>query len=198
MATEIGTYRIEPQRITTEVGSDCNYNPTEVNVLSTSPKAKITYISDAFTDKTAVRIDFISYGLSNYLYKIDDNDFQGSNEFTDIETGIHTITIRDPNGFCPDFSLTFTALSYPKYFSPNADGVNDFWNIQDLKDDPSALVQVYNRYGSIIATFKTSEQGWNGYQHGKLSPENSYWFKVSFTFKQQSTDFKSYFLLKRN
>ena len=198
MATEIGTYRIEPQRITTEVGSDCNYNPTEVNVLSTSPKARITYISDAFTDKTAVRIDFISYGLSNYLYKIDDNDFQGSNEFTDIETGIHTITIRDPNGFCPDFSLTFTALSYPKYFSPNADGVNDFWNIQDLKDDPSALVQVYNRYGSIIATFKTSEQGWNGYQHGKLSPENSYWFKVSFTFKQQSTDFKSYFLLKRN
>jgi gliding motility-associated-like protein len=198
MATEIGTYRIEPQRITPEVGSDCNYNPTEVNVLSTSPKAKITYISDAFTDKTSVRVDFISYGLSNYMYKIDDNDFQGSNEFTAIETGIHTITIRDTNGFCPDFSLTFTALSYPKYFSPNADGVNDFWNIKDLKDDPNALVKVYNRYGILIAAFKASEQGWNGYQQGKLSPENSYWFKVNFTFKKQPTDFKSYFLLKRN
>lgn len=194
-ASEIGKYTVEPIRIVPEVGNDCNYNPTEVNVVPSSPKAKITFLSEAFTDKTAIRVDFVNYGLGNYIYKLDDGEFQDSNEFTDIETGIHVITIRDNSGYCPDFHLKFTALSYPKHFSPAR---GDFWNITDLKDDPNAVVSVYNRYGALITAFKTSEQGWNGYQNGKLSPENSYWFKVNFTFKDQPTDFKSYFALKRN
>lgn len=194
-ASKIGKYTIEPIRIVPEVGSDCNYNPTEVNVIPSSPKAKITFLSEAFTDKTAIRVDFVSYGLGNYTYKLDDGEFQGSNEFTDIETGIHVVTIRDNNGYCPEFNLQFTALSYPKNFSPAR---GDVWNIEDLKDDPNAIVRVYNRYGALITTFKTSEQGWNGFQNGKLSPENSYWFKVDFMFKDQPTDFKSYFALERN
>lgn len=194
-ATEIGTYTIEPQRIVPEFGNDCNYNSTEINVIPSSPKAKITFLSDAFTDKTAISVDFINYGLGNYIYKLDDGEFQGGNEFTNIETGIHTITIRDNNGYCPDFDLKFTAITHPKYFSPTK---GDIWNITDLKDDPTAIVKVYNRYGALITVFKTSEQGWDGYQNGKISAENSYWFKVDFMFKGEPTYFKSYFALKRN
>lgn len=198
IAKEIGTYKIEPQRIVPETGSDCNYNTTEVNVIASSPKAKITYVSDAFTDETTVRVDFLNYGLGEYIYKIDDGEFQSSNEFTVPETGIYIITIRDTKGYCSDFTLKFTALSYPKFFSPNGDGRNDFWNIEDLKDNPNAIITVYNRYGTIITAFKANEQGWDGFQNGKLSPENSYWFKVNFIFKDQPAEFASYFSLKRN
>lgn len=197
-ANEIGKYIIVPQRIVPEIGNDCNYNPTEVNVIPSSPKAKITYLTEAFTDKTAVRVDFVNYGLGNYEYKIDDSEFQSSNEFTDIETGVHIITIRDLNGYCPDFYLKFTALSFPKHFTPNGDGNNDVWNIEDLKDDPTAVIQVFNRYGALITAFKASENGWNGFQNGKLVASNSYWFKVNFTYKDKPADFKSYFALERN
>lgn len=197
-ATKSGNYRVEPIRLVPEVGNDCNYNPTEFKVIPSSPKPKITYITDAFSDKTMVRVDFINFGLGNYIYKLGDGEFQISNEFAAIETGIHTITIRDTKGYCPDFKIKFTALTYPKYFSPNGDTTNEFWNIKDLAEYPEAVIQVFNRYGNLITAFKPTDQGWNGFQNGKEATPNSYWFKVNFTFKKEATSFHSYFALKRN
>ena len=199
IAKSKGTYQIEPIRIVPENGNDCNYNPTEVSVISSAPKAKITYLTDGFSDKTSVRVDFINYGLGNYIFQLDNNDFQTGDTFTDLETGIYTITIRDTKNICPDVKLKFTALTYPKFFSPNNDGINDYWNITDLKNNPEAIIKVYDRYGSLITYFKASEEGWNGFhKNGKSSLPNSYWFKVDFIFDEEPTSYQAYFSLERN
>lgn len=198
-ATKAGTYKIEPIRLVPENGNDCNYKLTEVKVFSSAPKAKITYLSDDFSDKTTVRVDFINYGLGNYEFQLNDGDFQTDGTFTNLKTGIYTITIRDTKNICPDMQIKFTALSYPKFFTPNNDGINDYWNIKDLENNPEAVIHVYDRFGLLVTQFKASEQGWNGfYKNGKNSLANSYWFKVNFLFKEELTDFHAYFSLERN
>jgi gliding motility-associated-like protein len=137
--------------------------------------------------------------LGDYEFQIGDGEFQTDNTFTGIETGIHTITIRDTKNICPDMKIKFTALSYPKFFTPNNDGIHDYWNIPDLKNNPEAVVFVFDRYDTLITQFKASEQGWNGvYQNGQNAIQNSYWFRVHFLFKEKPTHFQSYFSLKRN
>lgn len=199
MAASKGTYKIEPLRIVPEVDNDCNYNPTEVTVISSAPKAKITYLTEGFSDKTSVRVDFINYGLGNYIFQLENNGFTTDNTFTDLETGIYTITIRDTKNICPDVKLKFTALTYPKFFTPNNDGINDYWNITDLKNNPEAIIRVYDRYGLLITHFKATEQGWNGFhKNGKNALPNSYWFKVDFIFDEKPTNYQAYFSLERN
>ena len=198
-ASNSGTYKIEPLRLVPEVGNNCNYKPTEVKVISSAPKAKISYLSDGFSDKTSVSVAFLNYGLGNYEFQLDDGEFQISNTFTGLETGIYTITIRDTKNICSDIKIKFTALSYPKFFSPNNDGINDFWKIKDLENNQEAIILIYDRYGLLITQFKASEQGWNGlHKNGKNSLPNSYWFKVNFIFKEVPTSFKAYFSLERN
>ncbi|PQJ81661.1 hypothetical protein BTO16_03340 [Polaribacter glomeratus] len=198
-ATKAGTYKIEPIRLVAENGNDCNYKPTEIQVLSSSPKVKITYLSDDFSDKTSVRVDFINYGLGDYEFQLNDGGFQTDAIFTNLETGIYTITIRDTKNICPNIKIKFTALSYPKFFTPNNDGINDFWNIKDLKNNPEAIITIHDRYGLLITQFKASEQGWSGfYKNGKNSLPSSYWFKVNFIFKEELTNFQAYFSLERN
>ena len=195
-----GTYRIVPIRTVPEVGADCNFNPAEVNVIASSPKVKVTYLSSPFVDDNSVQVDFINQGLGDYIYQLEDGLFQSSNIFSALETGVYTITIRDTTGICPDFQITFTALDYPRNFSPNNDGVNDFWNIPDLKEDyPEALIRIYDRFGNQVSAFRAKEQGWNGQRpNGELALASSYWFKVEFIFQGEPTTFEAYFSLERN
>jgi len=195
-----GTYSLVPIRTVPEVGADCNYNPTTVNVIPSSPKPKITYVSSPFDDATTVQVDFINQGLGNYIYRLDRGSFQLDNTFSALETGIYTITVRDTKGYCPDTFVKFTALDYPRNFSPNNDGVNDFWNIPDLKEDyPEAIIRVYDRTGILVSSFKAKDQGWNGKRpNGESAIPNSYWFRVDFIFQGEPAKFESFFSLERN
>ncbi|GAL82633.1 hypothetical protein JCM19274_4086 [Algibacter lectus] len=46
----------------------------------------------------------------------------------------------------------FTTLTAPKHdvkygFSPDNDGINDFWNIEGIEMHPDNMVTIYNRWG---------------------------------------------------
>jgi gliding motility-associated-like protein len=197
-ASETGIYTVETIKLIPDVGNDCNYAPAEVEVRASSPKAEITFLTEPFDALTNIRVDFIDQGLGTYEYQLDNGSFQTSNIFLNIGFGEHIVTIRDTSNFCGNIQLPFTVISHPTFFTPNGDGINDTWNIPDLRNDPDAVIKIYDRFGRFIKQIKPSEVGWNGFSNnGSAAPSTSYWFKVEFMFEGTKKTYTSYFALER-
>jgi gliding motility-associated-like protein len=120
-------------------------------------------------------------------------DFQDSNTFYGLENGEYTVFIRDKNG-CGISSEDVYLLMYPKYFTPNGDGFNDYWRIKFSENEPNLLVTIFDRYGKLISQFYSYSNGWDGTYNGKLLPSTDYWFVVK---RENGTEHRGHFSLKR-
>ncbi len=132
-------------------------------------------------------------GLGNYEYSLDGIVYQDSNTFYDLETGEFTIYVRDKNE-CGEVSGEIYLLMYPKFFTPNGDGYNDFWQIKFSDNEPNMIVSIFDRQGKFIKQFGSSSQGWDGNYLGKQLPSTDYWFVVT---RENGKEFKGHFTLKR-
>jgi gliding motility-associated-like protein len=197
-AVEVGTYVVETIKLTVDVGANCNYNPTEVSVNSSAPQFEVNFLTGVFDDNSTIEIVILDSGLGYYEFSLDDGPFQEFNRFYNVPPGNHTITVRDRSGICGDFVYEFKGLDYPDFFTPNDDGINDTWNIPDLRNDANATIKIFNRLGRLVAEIRPSGVGWNGFNgSGKKEPSSDYWFLVEFTNNGIPTSFKGHFALLR-
>ncbi|RQO79695.1 hypothetical protein DBR40_01685 [Pedobacter sp. KBW01] len=65
----------------------------------------------------------------------------------------------------------------PNSFSPNGDGVNDYWQIKAIGN--TDLVQVFNRNGSIIFQSRGYAIPWDGTLAGKTIPVGTYFYLIT-------------------
>lgn len=69
-------------------------------------------------------------------------------------------------------------VNLSNFFSPNDDGVNDYWDYSELKDYSELEVSIYNRWGTKVFehTNINKEFKWDGKDFtGKTLPSNTYW-----------------------
>jgi gliding motility-associated-like protein len=85
-------------------------------------------------------------------------------------------------------------LSYPKFFTPNGDGVNETWRIKYAVKEPGMKVVIFDRYGKIITSFGANSEGWDGTYNGTRLPATDYWFVVT---RQDGREFKGHFSMLR-
>ena len=88
-------------------------------------------------------------------------------------------------------------MKYPKFFTPNGDGLNETWNIWDLANQPDDIINIYDRYGKFIKQINTGGQGWDGNYNGQPLPSTDYWFQVFYRSNTTQQEFKAHFTLKR-
>ncbi|RZK17690.1 MAG: T9SS type B sorting domain-containing protein [Pedobacter sp.] len=69
----------------------------------------------------------------------------------------------------------------PSSFSPNGDGINDYWLIKNLETHTDCTVQVFNRNGNKIFSSLGYLAPWNGTFNGKPVPIGTYFYKITFT-----------------
>lgn len=197
-ASAAGTYRVEFTKLTADVGGDCNYNPTEVVVIGSAPQFEIRFLTEVFAANSTIDIVTLDAGLGFYEFSLDGGSFQEFPRFYDITPGDHFVTVRDLSGLCGDFIIEFNALGYPLFFTPNEDGVNDTWNIPDLRNNTEATIKIFNRLGRPVAEIKPDGQGWNGINNsGRKEPSTDYWFLVEFNYNGVPTSFRGHFSLLR-
>lgn len=196
-ATEIGIYTVETIKLTPDVRNECNYKPTQVEVIASSPKATIIFTSAPFVNNNSIRVDFIEEGLGVYELKLDDGAYQTSNKFYNLSPGTHIVTIRDITAICGNLIVKFKMIDYPKFFTPNTDGINDTWNIPDIKQQEDAIIHIYDRYGMLLKKISPASSGWDGIYNGKPVPSTDYWFKVTLLFNDVPTLFRGNFSLIR-
>lgn len=156
----------------------------------------IISIEEEFQD-TDVIIQVIN-GIGAYLYQLDTNPVQNSNVFYDVSSGMHTIKVTDPAN-CTNVTKDFFVLGYPKYFTPNADGINDYWKI-DSNNLVRASISIYDRFGKLLHSMKDTDRGWDGTYQGNRVPATDYWFVVEYQYRNSNTgpkSFRAHFSLKR-
>jgi len=74
---------------------------------------------------------------------------------------------------------SLTSIVFPKFITPNNDGINDFWNIKGVSEKVKreSTITIFNRYGKLLYTFKPySNIGWNGTYNRLQLPSSDYWF----------------------
>ncbi len=141
-------------------------------------------------------------GNGDYEYAIDDSNgpYQDSNVFSAVTPGTHTLYVRDKNG-CGIAEETFvqdlTVEGFPKFFTPNGDLVNDFWQfVQPAGGERVVLssIRIFDRYGTFLKEITQDSLGWDGTFNGRPLPSGGYWFKAV---DDTQREIQGFFTLKR-
>jgi gliding motility-associated-like protein len=117
-------------------------------------------------------------GEGLYEYSLDGVRYQLNPLFQGLTVGEYRVHIRDVNGCGPEYKETVYILDYPNFFTPNNDGVNDVWQINNLKSRPALVVDIYDRYGKPLISFQ-GNTGWNGTLNNHPLPATDYWFSIT-------------------
>jgi gliding motility-associated-like protein len=70
-------------------------------------------------------------------------------------------------------------VTVPTGFTPDGDGTNDTWNIQNVTQYPDITVEIFNRWGNQIFESKGYTTPWDGTYNGNLLPTGSYYFLIN-------------------
>lgn len=93
-----------------------------------------------------------------------------------------------------------SSIIFPKFFTPNGDGINDFWQFipplenAKIADIVKGNISIFDRYGRLIVQIDPKSRGWDGSYKGEPVPSSDYWF-TAVSFDRQ--EIKGHFALKR-
>jgi gliding motility-associated-like protein len=104
---------------------------------------------------------------------------------TPIATPPHdtTYTLNVVSGSCGTatssvFVRVYQQITIPNTFSPNNDGINDYWNIDALVTYPECEVLVFNRYGQQVYKSIGYNKPWDGTSNGSALPAGAYYYII--------------------
>jgi gliding motility-associated-like protein len=63
-------------------------------------------------------------------------------------------------------------------FTPNGDGINDLWTIEDIDAYRPVVVTVFNRWGDKVFSSNDYRNTWDGKYDGEYLPEGTYYYVV--------------------
>ena len=162
-------------------------------ILSSAATIKQLSTTDFTTDENVITVILDGNGIGAYSYSLDNIHFQDSNTFYGLPAGGYTVYVNDNNG-CKTTDAEVFLLTYPKFFTPNDDGYNDFWQIKFSDTEPSMKVYVFDRYGKLITGFDGSSAGWDGKYNEHDLPSTDYWFLVV---RPNGKEYRGHFTMKR-
>jgi gliding motility-associated-like protein len=146
------------------------------------------------TDENSIVV--LATGLLNdYSYSLDNEVFQDSNVFSNLLPGIYTVYVKDNNG-CGIANEEVSVLGIPKYFTPNSDGFNDFWNIKGVSENfySQSIIYIFDRFGKLVKQISPLSQGWDGTYNGQELNSEDYWYSIQL---DDGRLVKGHFCLKR-
>lgn len=187
-----GTYTL-----TVENNSGCKATTNYPVKLSHSPVLNHLRINDLNTINEVI-IDL--QNPEDYRYRIHFEDgsyseFQKSEIFANIPGGFHELLIESIHG-CGTVTKSFAVLNAPKFFTPNDDGYNDYWNFTGIKNPlyKNTIIYIYDRYGKLLKQISPFDEGWDGNYIQEPMPSSDYWFTIKL---EDGREAKGHFSLKR-
>lgn len=97
-----------------------------------------------------------------------------------VKYGVDTVCTEAITPPIPDTTNTGTTTA----FSPNNDGKNDYWVINDLNNQFENTVTIYNRWGDairIISNYDNTTNVWDGNMSNNISAEaGTYFYAIEF------------------
>ncbi len=188
-----GSYTV---KATTTDGTNCSRTKTIV-ITESNPAVLLTNFitivdqgnNIGSEDNLSIVIDVINndLGPGDYQFALRNDDqntttsYQDEPLFENLEGAIYTIIVNDKNGCVPDATLQVSVLQFPKFFTPNGDGKNDTYRVKGANKTfyPNSSINIFNRYGKLVAQIPIDSQGWNGTYNGKKLSSDDYWYNIT-------------------
>jgi gliding motility-associated-like protein len=137
--------------------------------------------------KTPLFTNLLGPGYDNSYFEIKDNILFWSS--ADPAAGKETFQIlaqvldRKGNAVTKFFDIQrtrpeFSSLVVNNSFSPNGDGVNDYWGVPGIRFYGGARISVYDNVGSRLFYTESPDEGWDGTFNGKQLPVGSYFWTI--------------------
>ncbi len=147
-------------------------------------------LADGTTIAAEQVIDLQSGGSLNFVVfsTYDSIEWSGAvktDNFNVTAEGYYSVVVYQ-NGCYNSRFFTVVVTSNPtnptegimNVITPNADGFNDVWMIQNMPGIEPASVVVYSRSGKQVFESSAYDNTWNGYYNGNPLPEGSYFYIV--------------------
>ncbi|UII76439.1 T9SS type B sorting domain-containing protein [Flagellimonas sp. HMM57] len=190
--TEPGIYHVVVENLL----YNC-YLSLSTTVISSGPPTlfEVNILSDMFSNSHSVSINV--EGPNEYMFSLDGLTFKEDNVFSNLAPGDDYIAYVQDEYKCSVVSKGVYIVDYPRFFTPNGDGVNDTWKIVNLFEIDNPEITIFDRFGIVQYQFN-DEMGWDGTVRGNEAPSSSYWFSLTYDTKDGvRKEFKGYFALKR-
>lgn len=167
----------------------CAYDTSFVVTILPLPRAEI--LSDLEMpvcegDSTILRVNPISGNTLDWIlqWTLGGEEFPGRIFDTIMakNPAAYGVIITDTVTGCQDvFSFDFSSqncdLTIPNVFTPNADGINDVFEILNLEHYPVAEIVIFNRWGKKV--FEHSDY-YNNWWNGGALPDGVYFYVVKY------------------
>lgn len=101
------------------------------------------------------------------------------------KTTTYTVTVSNANGCSSSQSITIQVVEDYKVMannllSPNGDGFNDKWIIDNIEMYPNNEVKIFDRAGRILYTKRGYDNSWDGMFNGQPLAEGTYYYLIDF------------------
>jgi gliding motility-associated-like protein len=113
----------------------------------------------------------------------------------DLNEGTYSVLITDGSGddttVVVQINLLECEMAPEIVFTPNNDGINDTWSIQNSEFFPQAKIMVFNRLGQAVFQQNGIYEPWDGKDlFGVTVPDASYYYLVYHNGKDEGTIIK--------
>ncbi|WP_141655380.1 Ig-like domain-containing protein, partial [Roseivirga seohaensis] len=123
--------------------------------------------------RTATPINFETNTTLSIRVKVTDSGGLSYEEvFSITVNNVELEEIRDFTKDAPDARIK-------NFFSPNGDGINDLWVIDDILDNPINEVKVFSQNGTLIFSERNYKNTWDGTYKGEAIPPGTYYYEIN-------------------
>ena len=98
----------------------------------------------------------------------------------------YTVRVMNASGCITTQNVTiqvvddFIQVNATNNFSPNGDGINDAWVVENIDAYPDHQLTIFDRGGRILYTVRNYGNNWDGRVNGSLLDEGTYFFVFKF------------------
>ncbi|MFC0518787.1 gliding motility-associated C-terminal domain-containing protein [Mucilaginibacter angelicae] len=170
--------------VTVTSNEGCTATQTVTVTVMPSPEASIEPKKKIFEGQSVV-LDAQASNADTYLWTpadgLDDPTKLNptASPTDDITYTLHaTSDIGCGTALASVFVRVYKKIVIPTTFSPNGDGLNDYWDIEALSTYPQSSLNVFSRSGQKVYSSIGYDKPWNGAYKGYVLPSGTYYYVI--------------------
>lgn len=107
--------------------------------------------------------------------------WEDSNVFYNLKVGDYTFYVKYADSDCYGDSIKGKIFNLKNAFSPNGDGINDYWELTGLDVfSNNSTLQIFDRYGNMVyKEVSNTEFRWDGKSNSRVLNSDTYWFVIT-------------------
>jgi len=170
---------------------DITYTVTEQTFIPAAPS--VTNVQLCSSGNGLLTVNNPSASTTYRLYASESStqpiDEQKGGRFNINVPGNVSYYVSEIDGTCEssraeiDVTVGVSATDIANAFTPNGDGINDYWQIKNINNYTNATIQVFNRYGQLLFESKGYAKPFDGTYKGQKLPAGVYYYIINLNAK---------------